>query len=58
MKEKEFHFVFLDFFVNVRINPSKMPPVLNKSPISIDDKRKTKMLIQIIQSMMKMICIN
>ncbi len=58
MKEKEYLFVFLDFYVKEKINQLKMQQVLNKLLIFIEDKKKSKKLMQIIKQMMKMICIN
>jgi len=55
-KAKEFHFDFRDLFVNVKINQLKTLQVLNKSLISIDDKKKSK-LMQTIKQMMMKICI-
>ncbi len=58
MKEKEFLFVFLDFYVKEKINQLKMQRVLNKLRIFIEDRKKSKTPMQIIKQMMKTICIN
>ncbi len=58
MKEKEYLFVFLDFYMKEKINQLKMQQLLNKLLIFIGDKRRLKKPMQIVKQMMKMICIN
>ena len=56
-KAKEYHFVFLVFYVNVMINPLKMRPVLNKLLIFIVNRKRSRQM-RIIKQMMMTKCIN